>query len=490
MRTTITLLVVFLWAFGLQAQEDGFTINWEQNFGGGLYEEFTSAIATNDGGFICVGRTESYGTGEYGKPDIWVVKTNSEGEILWDKTFGEADSLDRAYKIIESGDGNYLIAGERVQDIVYGNGWNAAILKIDPQGNEIWYKLYGGEETDMFRNINPTMDGGFIACGVTRSYGAQFIDAWLLKIDADGNEEWNQKYGGEGYEVFKNVYETSDGGFIACGFTNSDFGSGSYDYYVVKTNDVGEQEWMQTYGNEHSNKAYCMAPASENSYIIGGGWMSGSNDGDRFDLNVLEINQEDGGIIWQQTYPDTTNNEPFAVYPSTDNGWIFAGKSGFAKEVYQTDARITKINQNHEIVADTAFGYQASETLENIIHIDYNNYLVMGSTMSIGAGSGDAWLLKMKDMEAAPVGIERITSGGFTISPNPSSGIINLSDFQTHASSLENIGNIEIYDITGNVIYIMDKTPSQMDLSAHSKGIYFIIIKYENILFIKKLILQ
>ncbi|OYT15513.1 MAG: hypothetical protein B7C24_12640 [Bacteroidetes bacterium 4572_77] len=488
MKKVFTILLI-LFSSGILQAQSGFTVKWEQNFGGSLFEEFTSAVATADGGFLCVGRTESYGTGEYGKPDIWLVKTDSEGHYVWDKTYGVADSLDRAYKIMESGDGNYLIAGERVQDIVYGNGWNAIVLKIDPQGNEIWYKFYGGEETDMFRNMSPTNDGGFIACGVTRSFGAQFIDAWLVKIDADGNQEWQNHFGGEGYEVFKSVFETSDGGFIACGFSNSDFGNGSYDYYVVKTNVLGEQEWMQTYGDEHSNRAYCMAPASDDTYIIGGAWMEGSFDGARFDLNVLEINQEDGGIVWQQTYPDTTNNEPFAVCPSTDNGWIFAGKSGFAKAVYQTDARITKIDQNHDIVADTAFGYEASETLEDIIPIDYNNYLVMGSTMSIGAGSGDAWLLKIKDWEAPPVGIVKTNANDILISPNPSSGIINLSGFQTHAS-IENIGSLEIYDITGNVIYKMDKIPSRMDLSNYPKGIYFITIKYENNLFVEKLILQ
>lgn len=474
MKIVITFLSTLLFVFGVHAQETGFDIVWEKNFGGVLFEEFMSSIATDDGGFLCVGRTESYGTGEYGKPDIWLVKTDSEGNYLWDKTYGVADSLDRAYRIIESGDGNYLIAGERVEDIVYGNGWSAVILKVNPQGNEIWYKFYGGEETDMFRNISPTNDGGFIACGVTRSFGAQFIDAWLLKIDADGNEEWNSNYGGEGYEVFKSVYETTDGGFIACGFSNSDFGQGSYDYYVVKTSADGTQEWMQTYGDEHSNRAYCMAPASDNSYIIGGAWMEGSGDGDRYDLNVLEINQEDGGIIWQQTYPDTTNNEPFSVCASTDNGWIFAGQSGFAKDVYQTDARITKIDQNHNIVADTVFGYQASETLEYIMSIGNNQYVTVGSTMSIGAGSGDAWMLKIEDMEAAPVGVENVSTNKLSISPNPASNTIKIL-------CPENIsGNINIFNSSGACVYtdVVDGNLSmKINIEHFKSGLYFVNIQ-------------
>ncbi len=486
---TFAFVLSSLFAFSQITKDYPFQIDSEIQYGGSLLEVITDIVQTDDGGFLCIGHTESYGTGYYGHSDLWLVKTDALGNKEWDKTFGQADSLDKAYSILETSDGNYLIAGERLKDIIYGDGWEAVILKIDSDGNEIWEKKYGGgtDDSDIVRFIQETSDGGFIACGATSSFGAEYIDAWILKIDADGNEEWNQNYGEEGYEVFKQVYETEDNGFIAAGFTNSDFGNGSYDYYIVKTDSEGNQEWVVNYGDQTSNRAYYFMPIENGNYLLAGGWSSGAADDDVFDLNIMEISPTDGAIVRQETYADTTNCEPLFIVPSTDNGYMLACKSGFAKsaKVYQTDLRFVKLNEDYELVADTLIGYLASET-PNVIHsFKDNSYLVAGYTMSTGGNSGDAWFVKITDL-IAPAATEELVKNNINIYPNPSNGTFTIQNDELQ------IKNIEISDITGRIIFNATRQlmPLQINISNHRAGIYFVTIQTEKRIYTQKIIIN
>ncbi len=477
----------------LFAQKNGFQIDDEVYFGGDLLDVVTDMTPTDDGGFLCIGYTESYGTGFYGHSDLWLVKIDSVGNKLWDKTYGQADSLDRAYSIKPTDDNNFIIVGERLEDIIYRNGWEAIIMKIDPEGNEIWEKKYGGgtDEADMFRHIETTNDGGFIMCGASRSYGAQFIDAWMFKIDENGNEEWNKIFGEEGYEVFKQVYQTSDGGFIAAGFTNSDFGAGDYDYYVVKTDAEGNEEWTKTYGNEFSNRAYYLMPTENGNYLLTGSYRTGNSNNDVYDMHNIEFTEEDGTIIWEQTYPDTTNMEPYYAIKSTDGGYIFACGSGFAKKnkVYQTDLSFIKIDQNHNIVAKITTGGGASETPNTVYSFGNNKYIVGGYTMSYGAGSGDAWFVTLTDLTAPSI-VNEIKNCNIKIYPNPSNGI-----FTINMKTFEKQYKMSITDITGRIIYSsLFKTEKilkkQIDLSNQKKGLYFLKINTENQTFTEKIIVR
>ncbi|MDY6864928.1 MAG: hypothetical protein SVY15_03010 [Halobacteriota archaeon] len=150
-----------------------------------------SAQQTKDGGYILAGYTESYGAGN---KDAWLIKTDSNGNEEWNRTFG-GEGGDAAFSILQTADGGYILAGGTGS---YDAGMiDAWLIKTDSNGNEEWNRTYGGRDYDLGMSARQTKDGGYILVGYTESYGAGKEDAWLIKTDKNGNEEWNRTFGGE-----------------------------------------------------------------------------------------------------------------------------------------------------------------------------------------------------------------------------------------------------------------------------------------------------
>jgi len=144
----------------------------------------------------------------------------------------------------------------------------------------MWSQTYGEENFDVARALVETSDGGYALAGITRPPGAGLDDIWLVKTDANGNMEWNQTYGGESVEIAPSLVETSDGGYAIAGGTLS-FGLSDYDCWLVKTDANGNMEWNQTYGGEHFDSAYALVETSDGGYALAGQTSSfgtGSND--------------------------------------------------------------------------------------------------------------------------------------------------------------------------------------------------------------------
>ena len=182
---------------------------------------------TSDGGYIIAGYTSSYGAGGY---DLWLVKTDASGTENWNKTFG-GTSHDLGNSVQQTSDGGYVITGETDS---YGAGsrdlW---LVKIDASGTENWNKTFGGTGGDFGYSVQQTSDGGYVIAGQTNSYGAGSFYIWLVKTDASGTENWNKIFGGTGWDDASSVQQTSDGGYVITGSTTS-YGAGGYDLWLVK----------------------------------------------------------------------------------------------------------------------------------------------------------------------------------------------------------------------------------------------------------------
>jgi len=154
---------------------------WQKTFGGSSWDEAYSIQQTSDGGYIVAGLTISFGAGE---DDVYILKLDSNGNLVWQKTFGGSYS-DGANSIQQTSDGGYIVAG---WSFPYSAGWeDVYILKLDSDGNLIWQKTFGGSNSDGAYYIQQTSDGGYIVAGRTRSFGAGGSDVYILKLDADGN---------------------------------------------------------------------------------------------------------------------------------------------------------------------------------------------------------------------------------------------------------------------------------------------------------------
>jgi len=202
---------------------------WNQTFGGSGVDQCHSVQQTTDGGFIITGRTSSYGT------DVWLIMTDSEGNEEWNQTFGGSDS-DRGYSVQQTTDGGYIITGNTSS---FGNGDNDVwLIKTDSQGNEEWNQTFGAGAGDRGYLVQQTDDGGYIITGYTSSFGNGDNDIWLIKTDSQGNEEWNRTFGGGNDDRGYSVQQTTDGGYIVTGYTRS-FGNGGDDVWLIKTDSEG-----------------------------------------------------------------------------------------------------------------------------------------------------------------------------------------------------------------------------------------------------------
>jgi hypothetical protein len=200
---------------------------WNKTFGGPNDDMGASVQQTSDGGYIIAGLTSSYGAGS---SDVWLMKTDSSGNETWDKTFG-GSGVDQGISVQQTSDDGYVIAGLTSS---YGAGDNDVwLIKTDSSGNETWNKTFGGSDDDVAWSVQQTSDGGYIIAGQTESYGAGDYDGWLIKADSSGNEAWNKTFGGSGPDGVVSVQQTSDGGYITAGFTKS-YGAGDDDVWLIK----------------------------------------------------------------------------------------------------------------------------------------------------------------------------------------------------------------------------------------------------------------
>ncbi|PCJ82083.1 MAG: hypothetical protein COA57_13695 [Flavobacteriales bacterium] len=205
---------------------------WTKTYGGNAMDAGVSLIQTNDSGFVIVGNTTSYGAGN---ADVYLVKTDKNGTEQWYQTYGGAD-YDWGREIVQAPDGGFAIVGYTYS---YGAGnYDIYLIKIDSAGTEQWSKTYGGSDYDQAHSIKLLDDGGFIIAGTTESFGASKSDVYLLRTDSSGKEIWSKLFGGPEYELTKSVKVTDDEGFAIIGQTDS-YGSGLEDVYFIKTDANG-----------------------------------------------------------------------------------------------------------------------------------------------------------------------------------------------------------------------------------------------------------
>ena len=234
---------------------------WFQIFDSELYNEGESVQQTMDGGYIITGYTSSLVTESF---EVFLMKTNENGEEEWSQTFGGTEN-DRGLSVQQTSDGGYIITGDTGS---FGNGGkDVYLIKTNENGEEEWSQTFGGEESDYSKFVQQTSDGGYIITGDTGSFGNGGKDVYLIKTNENGEEEWSQTFGGEESDYSKFVQQTSDGGYIITGDTGS-FGNGGKDVYLIKTNENGDSLWTKTFGGIGDDFGRSVQQTSDGGYVI------------------------------------------------------------------------------------------------------------------------------------------------------------------------------------------------------------------------------
>ena len=292
-------------------------ITWQKTYGGPYNDNAGSIQQTSDGGYIVVGITNPFVAGWF--YDIWILKLDSSGDVTWQKTYGGSND-DNAGSIQPTSDGGYIVAGSSDS---FGSGlydYDFWVLKLDSSGNVVWQKTYGGAAEDRAGSIRQTSEGGYIVAGTTASFGAGGWDFWVLKLDSLGDVTWQKKYGSPVADLFESIQPTSDGGYIVAGFSDILL-VGFWDVLLLKLDASGNVVWQKAYGDYGDDFALSIQPTSDGGYITAG-YTPSYGFGDELWLIKLDSS---GDIVWQKTYGGSQSDYGGSIQQTIDGGYIVAG---------------------------------------------------------------------------------------------------------------------------------------------------------------------
>jgi len=336
-------------------------ITWQKSLGGTESDWAFSIQQTTDGGYIVAGSTESNDgdvTVLNGYRDYWVVKLDLSGNITWQKSFG-GSSGDMAFSVQQTTDAGYIVAGgsasnngDATENYGMGDSW---IIKLDSYGNIIWQKSLGGSGVDGAYSVQQTTDEGYILAGISDSNNGHVTgnnggyDSWIVKLDSSGNITWQKSLGGSGGDWSESVQQTTDEGYIIAGQSSSNNGNvtdnnGGVDCWVVKLDTAGNIIWQKSLGSSGDDEAKSIRQTTDGGYIIAGisdssidGDVTGNYGGS--DCWTIKLDSS-GNITWQKSLGGSEYDDANSIQQTTDGGYIVAGSS------YSTDG-IGDVTGNH-----------------------------------------------------------------------------------------------------------------------------------------------
>jgi len=318
-------------------------IEWNQTYGGAETDVAQAMVQTSDRGFALAGQTYSFGVGD---KNFWLVKVDSSGSIQWNKTYGQTTD-DGAISVIQTNDGGYALAGYSTDNSSSKDLW---FVKTDSSGNMQWNRTYGGSRSDSVYSVVQTSDGGYALAGSTNSFGDAIPHAcWLVKTDSDGNMEWNKTYGGSREYSARSLVQTSDGGYTLAGGTGSIV---NYDVWLINVDSAGNRVWDVTWDTNEPAHTNSLIQTSDGGYAVSG-WTS-SLDGLFGFRNYLFLVKVDlnGNIQWNSTYEGLGDSKALFAVQTDDGGYAMAGTTRFTDEGTHYSIWFAKVDASGEIIPE------------------------------------------------------------------------------------------------------------------------------------------
>ena len=325
--------------------------------------------------------------------------------ITWDKTFG-GNGEDMGFSIIQTKNGGYAIAGyaifprkEKKDDWRSKLGYiilekskrqDFWIIKLDKNGNMEWDEAFGEEGADVARSIIQTEDGGYAVVGSIWTKYASKQDFWLIKLGENGNKEWDKTFDEDENDIAYSLIQTEDGGYAIAGSTGLRVW-GETNCWVIKLDVKGNMEWDSNFGGTGWDETYSIIQTKDEGFIaIGCVWSKGAGRGD---VRVAKLNKR-GNLVWDKTFGGRENDEAYSIIQTEDRGYAVAGFT-VLEETGDRDILVIKLDKEGNKVWDRAFGGTSEDWANSIIQTKDGGYMVAGWTSSMGAGKTDVWIVKL-----------------------------------------------------------------------------------------------
>jgi hypothetical protein len=389
---------------------------WQKTFGGSGKEYGNAIVATPDGNYLMAGYTESIDGdvfGNKGAADVWLVKFNGSGTIIWQKTLGGSGN-DRAFSLINTSDGGYAFAGHTASNDVDVSGSNGNtdiwVVKLDNAGNITWQKCLGGSKDETGYAITQTTDGDFIIAGKTYSTDGDVVgshgssDVFVARLNINGNIVWTKAIGGSDIDEGLAIATTPDNGYVITGST------AITKLLALKLDNNGNILWQKLFGGSGSEVGNSILATVDGGCVIAG--LTWSNDGDVYgnhganDGWLLKIDAT-GMLQWKKTIGGTKRDFFNSINIDAQGRYIVAGasesKDGDGSSNNGTsDFWTVLLDADGNILKMNSFGGTKIDNANAVINTPDGNYMVAGySSSSDGDVSGshgdaDVWVVKFK----------------------------------------------------------------------------------------------
>ena len=422
---------------------------WTRTFGGTNIDVGYDVRQATGGGFIVTGYTRSYGLPSR---NLWLLKTDPAGHEEWNQAFG-GTSDDEGESVWPTADGGYIAAGYTLSS--GAGGKDVWLVRTDAEGNEEWTRTFGGTSDDEAYAVQETADGGLIVAGATSSFGAGSRDAWLIRTDESGAPIWTRTLGGYGSDGAWSVSQTSDGGFILSGWTFS-YGPGYVgNAWLVKTDSLGTLEWQQALGGSDADRGYCVQQTSDGGYIMAG--YTDSFGAGLYDLYLVKTDSE-GTTEWSKTFGGTGRDYGYSVVQTADGGYLAAGYT-LSYGAGGDDVWLVRTDADGDLEWQTTYGGSASDVGYAVTKTTDGGYAVTGHTLSFGAGVHDVWLIRLapEDPSAVPLPDAAAAGAEFEVRPNPFSRSVAVRYTIAQPSTVR----LSIHDTGGRLVRLVQEEQSR-----------------------------
>lgn len=457
--------------------------------------------------------------GSNGASDVWVIRIDSARNLLWQKCYGGTRE-EKGNSICKTFDNGFIIAGYCTStdgDVIsnYG-GADYWVIKIDSSGNLLWQKSYGGSNDDFANSIIQTQDSGYIVEGYTSSNDSDVTgnhgleDIWIVKLDSIGNITLEKCFGGSGHDYAGTIKQLGNGNFIASGTAGTNDGDivgnhGQWDFWLMQIDSVGSLVTQKCYGGTLFDMPTAMEFTSDNGYIISG--TSNSIDGDvignmgNIDFWIVRLDSL-YNIVWQKCLGGSGSEGGSFTKETPDGGYIVAGTTDSQASllVYNyhgyDDYELIKLDSLRNIEWQWCYGGTANDDVLDILVTPDNNYLITGYTGSedgdiTGQHSGldtyhDFWIMKTGNTIAE---VSALTNTKFeiTIYPNPTTNNFTVKNNSSKEETL-----LQITNPIGEIVY-EEKLFGRNECVVNSNllsGIYFVSVNDGERNIVMKLIVE
>ncbi len=478
MRFTWILAILLFSASSLSAQPN---LHWSGRYGGEDQDWVYSIVQTTDNGYVMAGLTYSFGQGQ---SDFYLLKINEEGQEQWFRTFG-GESYELCNSLLQLDDG-FSLAGYTTS---FGAGnRDFYFVRTDEEGEELWSRTYGGERWDSCSDHIAVSDGGFILIGRSSSFDERRSGIYIVKTDNNGNEEWSNVLYHDVMLSANSIVNNNDSTFSISGVLNYREDDRERDLFLLKIDDNGNELWLRTFGTEEDDIGYDHIKTNEGGYALVG-YSHATEDG-YSDIYVVKTNPE-GEETWSDTYGNELNDFGFSILQLPDHGYVIGSTTQYINIINDTtfyrkqDFYLLRIDSTGNEVWSQVCEHSLENSCYSLIRTTDGGY-ALGGMAQLGGPFVDVYFVKTEpDPLIAPPAL-KITLPDhcqlLTCSPNPFNSTTTIKYTVTLIMPVV----IEIFDVKGRLVEtLVDGIVSVgrhsvvWDASGVGAGVYMLRMKDE-----------